>query len=181
MRALLAIVRKDLLLFRTDRRAVLMQIAAPVLISAFFGFVFTRSTSDAPSAKIVVLAVDQDASATSKGIIAGLSAESLLDVRPATDDAAPDQVRRADASVAVVFPPNFGADAGSSLFRAEGSEQIDAFLQRLGTAAAVLRPESPGHLLPVAENASGGESGARSAASRDAMGDGFFYALVEKT
>ena len=49
MTALLAIVRKDLQLFRTDRRAVLMQIAAPVVISAFFGFVFSRSTSDAPS------------------------------------------------------------------------------------------------------------------------------------
>lgn len=124
MSALLAIVRKDLLLFRTDRRAVLMQIAAPVLISAFFGFVFARSTSDAPSAKIVVLAVDHDGSATSKGIIAGLGSEALLDVKPATADAAPDQVRRGDASVAIVFPSNFGANAGSSLFRAEGKPEV---------------------------------------------------------
>jgi len=107
MSALLAIVRKDLLLFRTDRRAVLMQIAAPVLISAFFGFVFARSSSDAPSAKIVLLAVDQDGSATSKGIIAGLGSEAMLAVKPAAADAAPDQVRRGDASVAIVFPSNF--------------------------------------------------------------------------
>jgi ABC-2 type transport system permease protein len=40
--ALAAIVRKDLQLFRSDRRAVVMQIVAPIVISGFFGFVFSR-------------------------------------------------------------------------------------------------------------------------------------------
>lgn len=42
MSVLAAVVRKDLQLFRSDRRAVVMQIVAPVVISAFFGFVFSR-------------------------------------------------------------------------------------------------------------------------------------------
>jgi len=66
--------------------------------------------------------------------------------------------------------------ATCSVFRAEGQQQIDAFLQRLGPGAARLRPESPGHLLPLADNARQG--GADEAV---AMNDGFFYALLDKT
>ena len=50
MSTLWAVVRKDLQLFRTDQRAVLMQIVAPIVISAFFGFVLRGPTrSDAPA------------------------------------------------------------------------------------------------------------------------------------
>ena len=69
MTALLAIVRKDLQIFRTDRRAVLMQIAAPVVISAFFGFVFSRTSNDAPTARIHMLVVDEDGSAISRALL----------------------------------------------------------------------------------------------------------------
>ncbi|MBS0434197.1 MAG: 16S rRNA (cytosine(967)-C(5))-methyltransferase RsmB [Proteobacteria bacterium] len=51
-----------------------------------------------------------------------------------------------------------------SVFKAEGQEQIDAFLQRQRDAALVAEPESPGHLLPLPDN-----------------GDGFFYGLLHKT
>jgi 16S rRNA (cytosine967-C5)-methyltransferase len=61
--------------------------------------------------------------------------------------------------------------ATCSVFRAEGSAQIDAFLQR--TTDAVLRP-SPGHLLHVADNP---VTGARAA---QPVTDGFFYALLER-
>ena len=55
-----------------------------------------------------------------------------------------------------------------SLFRAEGQAQIDAFLQRRAAEGPVLDPRSPGHLLPVADNAA------------EADHDGFFYALLHK-
>jgi 16S rRNA (cytosine967-C5)-methyltransferase len=63
--------------------------------------------------------------------------------------------------------------ATCSIFRAEGQQQIDAFLQRCSPGTARLRPESPGHLLPLTDNAA---QGARAAATHD----GFFYALLEK-
>jgi 16S rRNA (cytosine967-C5)-methyltransferase len=63
--------------------------------------------------------------------------------------------------------------ATCSIFRAEGQQQIDAFLQRLPAGAARLRSESPGHLLPLADNL---PLGARTVA----LHDGFFYALIEK-
>ena len=51
-----------------------------------------------------------------------------------------------------------------SVFKAEGQEQIDAFLQRHGDAAPLAEPRAPGHLLPLPDN-----------------GDGFFYGLLHKT
>ena len=74
--------------------------------------------------------------------------------------------------------------ATCSIFRAEGGQQIDAFLQRIGPSAARLHPVSPGHLLPLADNEMAREPGATamSAASpQGATSDGFFYALIEKT
>jgi ABC-2 type transport system permease protein len=125
MTALLAIVRKDLQLFRTDRRAVLMQIAAPVLISAFFGFVFSRASGgDAESARIAVLVVDQDASAISRAVSGGLASETALAVKPASLDAAREAVRSGRAAVAVVLPSGFGAAARSALFRPAGKPEV---------------------------------------------------------
>jgi 16S rRNA (cytosine967-C5)-methyltransferase len=60
--------------------------------------------------------------------------------------------------------------ATCSIFRAEGQAQIDAFLQRVGPAAARLDPASPGHLLPLPDNELAGLPSA----------DGFFYALLHK-
>ncbi|MDH5339715.1 MAG: 16S rRNA (cytosine(967)-C(5))-methyltransferase RsmB [Rubrivivax sp.] len=65
--------------------------------------------------------------------------------------------------------------ATCSLFRAEGSDQIDAFLQRLGPGQALLDPASPGHLLPLPDNE------AQAGAGRGgALQDGFYYALLHK-
>ena len=62
--------------------------------------------------------------------------------------------------------------ATCSIFRAEGAEQIDAFLQRQGPEAARLDPDSPGHLVPLADN---GPTNPEAA-----LADGFFYALLHK-
>ena len=60
--------------------------------------------------------------------------------------------------------------ATCSLFKAEGQVQIDAFLQRLGPGAAHMDAASPGHLLPLPDNAS----------AAAATADAFFYALIHK-
>jgi len=56
-----------------------------------------------------------------------------------------------------------------SVFKMEGQERIDAFLQRTPDARAL---PSPGHLLPVVEYLD---------PARHNRGDGFFYALLSKT
>ena len=66
--------------------------------------------------------------------------------------------------------------ATCSIFKAEGVQRSDAFLQRVDAGTARLDPQSPGHLLPLPDNAS--ES---PAAPRPAAHDGFYYALIHKT
>ena len=63
-----------------------------------------------------------------------------------------------------------------SVFKAEGQDQIDAFLQRQPDASVAVMPPSPGHLLPVPDNESRASSGDL-VPSRD----GFFYALLQKS
>jgi 16S rRNA (cytosine967-C5)-methyltransferase len=65
--------------------------------------------------------------------------------------------------------------ATCSLFKAEGEQRIDSFLQRQGGVAAVLDPASPGHLPGVADNAP--QAAPRPA---HALHDGFYYALLRK-
>jgi 16S rRNA (cytosine967-C5)-methyltransferase len=61
-----------------------------------------------------------------------------------------------------------------SVFRAEGQDTIDAFLQRQPDAKQPSEPASPGHLLPLADNSS------QPAPNSGASGDGFYYALLAK-
>ncbi|MBC8058087.1 MAG: 16S rRNA (cytosine(967)-C(5))-methyltransferase RsmB, partial [Rhizobiales bacterium] len=63
-----------------------------------------------------------------------------------------------------------------SVFKAEGQQQIDAFLQRQPGAVLAASPPSPGHLLLLPDNAD-----ERPMHDISAAADGFFYALIEKT
>ena len=62
-----------------------------------------------------------------------------------------------------------------SLFKAEGQAQIDAFLQRPSSGKPRHDARSPGHLLPVPDNA-----GQAVAPGGAALHDGFYYALLHK-
>jgi len=61
-----------------------------------------------------------------------------------------------------------------SVFKIEGQDQIDAFLQRQPDASPAASPPSPGHLLPLPDNAVDPAHGFSAAA------DGFFHALIAK-
>jgi len=80
------------------------------------------------------------------------------------------QAQLLDASWPLLAPGGRMLYAACSVFKAEGEQQIDAFLQRLGAGAARVDPASPGHLLPLPDNDSAGA----------ATPDGFYYALIRK-
>jgi 16S rRNA (cytosine967-C5)-methyltransferase len=61
--------------------------------------------------------------------------------------------------------------ATCSIFKAEGQQQIDAFLQRHAPEQPRWAAGSPGHLLGVPDNPVNAAT---------AMGDGFFYAVIHK-
>ena len=84
------------------------------------------------------------------------------------------QSRLLDALWPLLEPGGRLLYATCSVFKAEGQDQIDAFLQRQGDARRAAQPASPGHLLPLPDNAEEG------LAHRRVAPDGFFYALLEK-
>ena len=104
----LALVRKDLQLFFQDRRAMLMSFVAPIIMGAFFGYVFGGSSNRKDPGQTKVLMVDQDNSTISREIAAKLRSEKSLDVQLTTAAGARATVQKGKAPVAVVVPPGFG-------------------------------------------------------------------------
>jgi len=113
---LLAMVRKDLQVHYTDRRAVIMGFVAPIAIASFLGSLFGGSGGPREPAKIPIAIVDQDGSVISKGIVASASADRILNVTSPTADEARASVRHGDVTVAVVIPAGFGEASGLAFF-----------------------------------------------------------------
>ena len=57
---LLAMVRKDLQLFFSDRRSVIVSFVVPIAIAAFFGSIFSGPSNNSEPAKISIAVVDHD-------------------------------------------------------------------------------------------------------------------------
>ncbi|MCU1386255.1 MAG: type transporter [Acidobacteria bacterium] len=113
---LLAMVRKDLQLFFSDRRSVIVSFVVPIAIAAFFGSIFSGPSNSSEPARIAVAVVDQDASAISKAIVAGAQDDRNLKLTTLDEAAARDVVKNGKTAVAVVIPRGFGEAAGAAFF-----------------------------------------------------------------
>lgn len=116
MTAAAAIVRKDLLMFFTDRRALIMGFLAPILIASFFGFIFS-DRKGGETARVPIRVVDGDGSAISAAIAQGLAGDPALSAASGgTVEEARESVRKGKTTVAIVVPPGFGDAAGQAFF-----------------------------------------------------------------
>jgi ABC-2 type transport system permease protein len=113
MTAFLALIRKDLILFLSDRRALVISLALPIVIAAFFGSLFGGS---AKGSAIEVALVQQDSSEAGNKIAAGLTADPNLRIVPMNLEQARLAVRKGEQKVAIVLPAGFGEAAGAALF-----------------------------------------------------------------
>jgi ABC-2 type transport system permease protein len=125
--ALLAMTRKDLRLFLTDRRALVLSFAAPIVIASFFGAIFTGVRGMAERARMAVHVVDRDGGAIARAIVAAVRDDKNLAVTVSAPDDARAAVRRGAAVVAVVIPPGFGDGAGRA-FRGDPNKPQLEFL-----------------------------------------------------
>jgi ABC-2 type transport system permease protein len=114
MNAFNALVKKDLILYFSNRRAVIVSIVAPILIAAFFGYVF-GSGSSAPS-QIAVGVTDLDHSPLTDAIVHDLKADPTFALTELDASNAAAQIKAGKIAAAVTFPAGFGAAAGRALF-----------------------------------------------------------------
>lgn len=113
MQALLALVRAEIKLHFSNRRAVLMSIVAPILIAAFFGSLFGGSSK---MAGIPIAVVDLDGSALSQRVVAALQAESSLKTIVSSEADAVAQVRAGKLRAVAILPRGLGKGAGAAMF-----------------------------------------------------------------
>ena len=115
MKPLSALVRTDLVLYFSNRRALMVTLAAPILIAAFFGAVMGGPPKK--PARVPVAVVDLDGSAVTKGIVAAMKGDSTFELREIAEPAAIEEVRTGKLRAAIVLPKGFGEAAPRALFR----------------------------------------------------------------
>jgi ABC-2 type transport system permease protein len=125
--AVRALIRNDLRIFATDRRAMIIGVLVPILIAAFFGYVF-GGNGNAESAKIPIAVVDEDHSDVSRAISADLGQESLVSVQMLDRSQAQRLVRAGKIQVAAVMPPNFAANATAALYVDQERPQVELLI-----------------------------------------------------
>ncbi len=125
MRAFTALVTKDIRIYLSDRRAVLMSVVAPIAIASFFGFIFGETGGQREMSRVVVMIADEDHSAISTNLAALLKADAALDVKAASPGEARDAVRRGKAPVALRVPAGFGKTASAAFFGGPGAAKAD--------------------------------------------------------
>jgi len=115
MNALLALVSVQIRLYLSDRRALLISVAMPIVIAAFFGMLFGGKSGGDKPASVPVAIVDADRSELSERIVAALAADEALKVQRLERAAAEDLVKRGKIRAALVLPPGFGDGAARAL------------------------------------------------------------------
>src|SRR5262245_13895059 len=147
-RQILAVVRKDLLLFFSDRRAVIMSFAVPIAIASFFGSIFSGPGRNTEAAKIPIIVVDQDGGTISTSILDGLQKDRNFAVTTTTVDEARDTVKRGKTSAAIVIPKGFGDAAGLAFFSRREKPALDVmFDPSRSTEVAMVRGILTQHVM----------------------------------
>ncbi len=123
MTAFIALLRKDLVLHFSNRRAVIMSFFAPIFIAAFFGSLFGGPGSK-PSA-VPVAVIDLDHSATSARVVAAMQADKTLIVSlPGAAEAA-SLVQSGKLRAAITLPAGFAAQATQALFAGGAKPEVE--------------------------------------------------------
>ncbi|HEY2782154.1 MAG TPA: ABC transporter permease [Steroidobacteraceae bacterium] len=114
--AFLALVRKDIALFVRDRRALVVSVLTPIVVAAFFGFLFGGTGSGGnPISRMKVGITDLDGSRLTKSVIESLGQDASLDIQELPEDQSENLVRSGKLRAAIVFPKDFEASATGEL------------------------------------------------------------------
>ena len=111
-----ALVRKDIAIFLRDRRALVVSVLTPIVVAAFFGFLFGGTGSGGnPVSRMKVGITDLDHSALTKAVLESLNQDASLEIQELPEDQALQRVRSGKLRAAIVFPADFEAAATGAL------------------------------------------------------------------
>ncbi|MBL8522042.1 MAG: ABC transporter permease [Betaproteobacteria bacterium] len=127
MNAFTALVLKDLKLYFSNKKALIITVVTPVAIAAFFGAMF--GSSNTRPAGVAVAVVDADGSALSRALVASIQDDKSFAVSVMTEAAAIEAVQRGRQRAALVLPAGFGEAA------------LNAYKQGGAKAAVVLHTD----------------------------------------
>jgi linearmycin/streptolysin S transport system permease protein len=176
-----ALVRKDLILYFSNRRALVMSIAAPIVIAAFFGAIF-GSGMDKPT-RIPIGLADRDASAVSKAVVAAVKADAAFEVKEGDEDAVVALARAGKVRAAVVLPPGFGAQARDALLAGADKPVVAVHYDpSQATAMTLVRGLLAQHVMKaLGDSVGGGLSGGSGGPGASAFSLPFSTQAVEST
>ena len=158
MNAFLALVKKDLILYFSNKRALIITLAAPIAIAAFFGSLF--GNSDSKPTHVPVAIVDQDKSSLSRQIILGMKEDSALNVLELDEAEALTQVQKGKVRAAVVLPPKFGELAGRALFGSNAKPEVKIHYDpSQSMALAMMRGMLAQHVMKAVTQSMMGKAG----------------------
>jgi ABC-2 type transport system permease protein len=115
MRALRALVRKDLNVWLHDRRAVVISFALPAALSLFFGLAFGGAAKRNERPRIPILVVAEDKSPGAQRLVAALAADATLTAKSVSREEAGEAVRNGTVSVAAIIPDGFADQMAGAL------------------------------------------------------------------
>jgi ABC-2 type transport system permease protein len=162
MTALIALIRKDLILFLSDRRALVLTLAMPILLGAFFGYLF-GGTGSTEASRIDIGLVQLDDSDAGRRVAAALRADSALQAFELGEDEAQQKVRKGKLNAAIVIPAGFGDAAGAALFSRRAKPEITIYYDPSQSAALqMIKGLLTQHVMQVVSaEMFGGRSGQR--------------------
>jgi ABC-2 type transport system permease protein len=163
MTAIIAMIRKDLILYLNDKRALMLNLLMPIVLAAFFGSLFGGSAGGNTS-KIEIGLVQQDSSVIGRKVGDALKADANLAVRELNLQEAQDKVRAGKLMVAVVIPAGFGDAAGKSLFDPGSKPELPVFYDpSQSTVLAMVKGLLTQHVMQgvTGEVMGGGASGSK--------------------
>jgi ABC-2 type transport system permease protein len=112
-----ALVRKDIQIFLRDRRALVVSVLTPIVVAAFFGFLFggTGAGGNNTISRMKVGVTDLDHSELTKAVLESLKQDASLEIQELPEDQALQLVRSGKLRSAIVFPAGFEAAATGAL------------------------------------------------------------------
>ena len=137
---ILAVARKDILVYFSDRKAMMLSLAVPIMIASFFTLVMGGGgdASKGPQ-KIKTLIVSEDNDPLTAQVIADLAKADAIEMVSSNRDSALAKVKKGEIGVALVFPKNFATQAKAALFAGQPADLEVYFDPTKGTEKAVVQ------------------------------------------